>query len=431
MQIRSASYNAIQAISAALLSWGLQTTWVIDPVTGDDAGDGTAQAPLKTLAEFNQRMAGNLIQVPASLQLIGDVLDAPLWLTGTRFAAGASLTVSGTVTAQAGVATISVVTPLNTASATVQPFQLTTTGKVWTSVAIGSRLSLSNGTFAWIRNVVDANNIVVGACFSLASASVVPTVGLTITLQTLSRALPPNININALDTTGVVTLRDASLENGNVTSTAPFQGNVLVFACEIKVTGTSSAISSVGGLQLRGCLFTMAAGTVGQLHRSAIGQLNIFSCVWTGPSGGTRTVSPNSVGHVQFQHVCMLNVQLIVQGGCFVAFNTSTNIQNTTTAIIVTTGGFINAGIASVTGSAGTGIGIDVSNGMYVWNGASGKPTISGATSDCRVGFVTYTYAALGSGKTAAFVPVTAAPTPVINTDATRGPGIATMSQAN
>lgn len=428
MQIRSASYNAMQQISAALLSWGLQTSWVIDPLTGDDAGNGTAQAPLKTLAEFNSRMAGNLIQVPATLQLLGDVIDQPLWLSSTRFAAGASLTVSGTVTPSATTATISVVTSLGS-SATVQPWQLTTTGINWTLIPIGSRLLLSNGSVGFIRSVIDANNIVCGAFGTITTASVVPVAALTITVQALSRALKPNLNIQALDTGIVLTVRDFSFDPGNLSTVATHQSNILFFGNEFRSSTVAETFSAVGGVLYRSSRHSMATGSPITLFRAACGQLNTFNTLFAGATTGT--VGMNTPGHVVFQHTCISQASISVSGGGLLALNTSCNIQHQTVGVIVDTYGFINAGTCIVAGSASISIGIDVRTGWFIWNGTANRPTITGGTSECRVGFVNYTYVQLGSGKTSGLlnaIPPTLQT--LINTDANHGPGLAIMGQS-
>lgn len=407
---------------------GQQTAWRIDPFTGNDANAGTPAAPLRTMAAFNARQASLLVTVAQTLELVGDVIDAPLWLRGTSYAAGASLTVSGTVTT-IGTATISVVTGLNPASATLQPWQLQTTGIDWTTVPIGSRLLLSNGSLGFIRNVIDANNVVCGAFCTTATASVVPVAALTITVQSLSRALPPNVQIQALDSTVVLTVRDASFDAASgLSCTAAYQNNVLVFGCEMK-TVNANVISSVVGLALRGCRITLPnGGSAAIAFRSAVGFLNFTSCVFSAPATSTF-IGPNAPGSTQMQHACIFNSQLIVQQGAYLQLSTSFNLQNNATAVLVDSNGVVNAGIAVITGSAGAGIGLDVRWGMLCWNGLANRPTITGG-SDCRVAGVTYTYAALGSGKTASIIPVTAPPTPVVNTDPNRGPGIASICQS-
>lgn len=406
---------------------GAQTAWAIDPVLGNDQNIGTPAAPLATMAEFCERYLGVRVRVAATLQLVGDVIDSPLWLSSTRFASAGTLTISGT-TATIGTATITLVTGLNTASATVQPWQLTTTGINWTTVPLGSRLLLSNGSVGFIRNVIDANNVVCGAFCTKASASIVPTTAFTITVQSLSRALPPNVTLQALDNVNTLVVQDLSFDTSNLVVCTPFQNNVLYFGCELKAA-SGTTLTSVGGMQIRGSRITMpltASTTVG--FRSATGQLNLNSCVFAGATSGF--VTPNTLGSTQFQHACIQGARILVQNNAILTLSTSCNISHTTTAVQVDVGGYLNAGIVSVTGTAGTGIGVDVRCGSYIWNGASAKPTITGA-SDCAVAGVSYTYAALGTGKTASLlnaIPPTV--TPVVNTDANRGPGIATMSQS-
>jgi len=423
--LRASPSGRLLDVAAGEQAAGLQTAWAIDPLTGNDEGPGTVAAPLRTMAEFNARWQNILARVPATLQLVGDVLDQPLWLRGTNFATGASLTVSGTVTTSPTVATITVVTGLNVAGATLQPFQLTTTGIDWTTVALGSRLLASNGSIAWIRNVVDANNVVVGAFSTSATISVVPTAGLTLSVQTLSQALAPNLNISAVDKTTVVSIKDLSFTTCSFSTNATFSGNLLINGCEFK-SELSAIVKSVGGLTLRASRFTMVAGSSVLTFVAAASALNVFAAVFSGATSGA--ISSSSSGTVVHQHTCILNAQLSVTQGAFVSMNTSCHIQHTTVAVLIDTLGFLNTGICSISGSAGASIGVDVRCGWFIWN-STGKPTITGAT-DCRVGNVTYTYAALGDGKTSSYLdavpPVTNL---LLNTGATRGPAIATMSR--
>lgn len=407
MQIRSASYNPLVSIGAALLSLGLQIAWFIDPVNGNDAGDGTAAAPLKTMDEFNARMGGNYLQVNATLQLIGDVLDAPLQLVGTRLKLNASLTVSGTKT-QVGSGQISVVTPIGNAG-TTYPFQLTTTGIDWTTMQSGAQITLQGGQLFWIRNVVDANNVIVGAgTLPTSNAFFTPTVGLTFTVATLSRALPPILACSAA-TAGLfngtqITLQNLAFDSGFVLSTAG--AGVLFIGCEFRVaTGVTWENNSQWIQLFRSCRFTLGAGLS---FRSSGGRVSFFG----GVVATTSTLfSINFLGGNDnlLLSVSFLRITLSVSNCSVQLSSGGVHFENITSGgcILLTPFGNIFAtGIANGRNCAGSSAGIDCQIGQYVWSGAAAKPTIgiaSGCTADVKLGSgatgLTFTYAQLGTGK--------------------------------
>ena len=401
---------------------GLQTAWAIDPVNGSDDPEqpGTPARPLATMREFNDRMRGALLTVPATLQLVGNVIDSPLWLRYTTFDTAGSLVVSGTVTTLLTTATVTVVASLNTAGAQ-QPWQLTTTGINWTVVPIGSRLSFSNGTFAFIRNVIDANNVAVGPLSAFTgSVSVTPTAGLTIVVQALSRALMPTFVIVTAKTGATVTMQHLSFDAGNFTSALP--ATFQIQGCELNFAN-NQVISCSGDLcTFRTCRITHVTTVIA---RNVFGRAAFTSCVFScATSGGVQV--DRTGGLVVFTQCCLFQATLTLQFGGYVFLAQSFNISHTTTAVNVQSGGTLNCSTCILSGSAGAGVGIAVDAGWVYWTGLANRPTLTGGAGDCTVAGVTYTYAALGQGKTAAFDSTLA---PVTNTFVGRGPGVATFSE--
>lgn len=407
MQIRSAAYNPLVAISAALLSLGLQIAWFIDPVNGSDSGDGSASAPLQTMDEFNARLSGNYVQVAATLQLLGNVTDAPLQLVGTRFKFGASLTVSGTRT-QIGAGSITLVTPIGTAG-TTYPFQLTTTGIDWTTVPIGSQIVLQGGQVAFIRNVVSATQIVVGAMTTLASSAVfTPTAGLTFTVNTLSQAQPPLLDVSS-QTNGAIATTNITLQNLALVGTfnCSVRGaGVVIQGCEFAGVG-SIANNGDNTLLMRSCRFTMAANVN---FRCAAGRFNTTACAFVSAAGQPQVVW--TTGPDFFTSSCSFYAVSAFNSATIQISTGGWHFENVTTGpcLNVALGGMC---FATATGSAlngrncaGSNFGIDITIGQYVWNGAANKPTLgiaSGCTSDVRLGSggsaLTFTYAQLSTGK--------------------------------
>lgn len=407
MDIRSASYNPLVSISAALLSLGLQIAWFIDPVNGNDAGQGTAASPLKTMAEFNGRLSGNYVQVAATLQLLGDVTDAPLQLVGTRFKFNASLTVSGTQT-QIGAGAITVVTPLGNAGTTF-PFQLTTTGVNWTTVPLGSQIVLQGGQVCFIRNVVSATQIVVGAMTTLASSVVfTPTGGLTFVVNTLSHAQPPLLDVSAQTNGSIasssITIQSLALDGTFNCSTRG--AGVTIQGCEWVNPG-SIANNGDNTLLIRSCRFTMSANVT---FRIGAGRFNTTACAFVASTGQPQVVwtsgtdfFTSSCSFFAVSAFSSAAIQVSTGGWHFDTISAGPCVSIALGGMIFATG---TGAILNGRNCAGSNFGIDVTVGQFVWNTAANKPTLgiaSGCTGDVRLGSggsaLTFTYAQLSTGK--------------------------------
>jgi hypothetical protein len=375
-------------------AFGQQTAFAINPGTGSDTGPGTPAAPLRTMNEFNSRMVSLLVTVPQTLQLVGDVLDAPLWLSGTRYAIAGSLTVNGTLS-DLGVATITVVTGLGPAG--TFPWQLTTTGLDWTTVPVGSQVRLSTGHVAAIVNVVDASNVTVGPIALAGTSGVIttPTVGATATPATMSRALPPVVAISAQESNqGLdVILQGISFDapvTGSVSvPQASGSGGLQFYGCEFKIGGFTWPVSI--GFNVRACRFTMA-GTV--TWRGGADNTNTFGCVCVGTGGLFFSHQWGRWNHsaLVLDGVRLLCNQTGISVGAVCIRNTNGPVLCNNNGVIVCNGLIASCArsVADPT-SGNTGIGIDVSLGRVVYF-SGGKPTVTGA-SDTRVGGVAKTYA--------------------------------------
>src|SRR5688572_15756359 len=186
--LQTSGFGAIFNELASRQTASAQTSWAIDATLGNDNNEGTPAAPLKTMAEFNDRMQGVRVQGASTLQLVGDVIDEPLQLAGVRFKPTTSLSVTGTRT-QLGTGTISTVTALGVGGTTF-PWRFVTTGIVWTSIPSNALIITASGRIAWIRDVIDANTVEVGAVTSSTFAVQTPTAE-AFTVFSLSRALAP------------------------------------------------------------------------------------------------------------------------------------------------------------------------------------------------------------------------------------------------
>lgn len=381
---------------------GQQVAWAIDPLTGNDSNAGTPAAPLRTMAAFDARMADLLVTVPQTLQLVGNVLDAPLWLSGTRYAVNGSLAVSGTRTA-IGTATVTVVTPLGGATPLI-PWQLTTTGIDWTTVALGSQLRFSTGQLTFIVQVIDPNNVVCGALAApgFATAPVTPTVASTIAVASLSRALPPVLGQQGATPPFVyqVSMTDVSFDptvfGGGVAQYWFGPGShVELYGCELR-TGSGAGVVASGDLSLRGCLVSITGS--GQTFFRFGTENNIGSYGLVVQGGGAAFFGAQT-GRYDFSALVMTGTRFVINGAATrVSLSRGTHIRNTAGPVLVNDGGIllttgiVNGSAAAFPGGNNTGIGIDVPLGQFAYQGAANKPTVTGA-SDTRVGGVARTYA--------------------------------------
>jgi hypothetical protein len=402
--LRSSPSGEEFALVAPLAAYGLQTAWAIDPALGDDAGPGTPAHPLRTMAEFNARMASQLVQVPQTLQLVGDVVDQPLWLAGTRYLSGASLLVSGTTTLLADRIAISAVVSLNGA---LFPWQLTTSGIDWTTVnLLQTQVRFATGEVAGIAAVVDANNVILGAPVALGSFSpITPTTAMTLSVLSLSRALPPMFScmgVTASVFTAQVTLRDLQF-NPAQQNLIQCEGGALVnlYGCNFNATGAMTLQLS-SSLSLLACRLNLNGNGCTWRTNNAANGAATSSLVVVG-NGTTAAFINHQTGTTSHINLMLQGARLLVSGGTCSVLVGSTNIRGAAGPILVQSGGLLTMNSA-VTGSTGnTGIGIDVPNGTVGYF-SSGKPTVTGA-SDCRVNGIAKTYAQIPFTSLDATVP--------------------------
>lgn len=364
-------FTTIQAGLVTVTNPGTQTAWAINPATGSDIGPGTPAAPLATMGEFNKRMQNAVVSVAQTLQLVGDVTDAPLTLMGTRYTAAGSLTMSGTVTVTAS-GTITLVTTLLATST----YQCQTTGIVWTLADVGKRIQLSNGVVLWVEEFVDANNVIVGPG-TTNTTTTTPT-NLAFDVQSLSAALAPFINgMFASLAAGSVTLQHLNLTGGMAT-----QGiRTDLFGCKFTAASTiQTGISTV----LRGCLFAasvtvLGGGSVTFSAHTCIGGSNLSL------QANQNTLSVSSFNNASFQ----------VSRGGYAINAGAMHFRNTANPIVIQQGaGMVNQNF-TISGSVGnTGFGITVkASCRFTYLIAGTKPTVTGASGDTKIGSATVAYA--------------------------------------
>lgn len=374
-------------LSVGEQSAGLQTAWAIDPSTGDDEGPGTPSAPLRTMDELNSRLEGVTLRVAATLALIGNVTDAPLWLNATRFASGASLTVSGTRTDLAS-GTIVAVTGLGPTG--TMPWQVTTSGITWSAsnTPVGSQVRLSTGQVAMISEIIGANDVLLGAIAApgVSVVSSTPAPGATLTVASLSRALPPIVSASA-QTTNATTTFSLSFQNLSFDPSSNIywlEGGcpIQFYGCEMRFAASTFYANTP--LNLRACRFTLT----GNLNvRTGFDFVNTYGLVVAGTGS---TLFNHQLGTLTHSNLNLNGARLSVTNA--VAQVSATHIRNTAGPVLIQNSGRLQA-TGIINGSTGnTSIAIDIPLGTLSYQGAANKPTIT-AGSDPRVGGVTRTLA--------------------------------------
>ncbi len=379
---QSTQLSLVQSALLALSSFGLQSSWAINPVNGSDSNDGTPAAPLASMGEFNNRLSGNVVRQATTLQLVGDVTDEPLMLSGTRFVGSGALTVLGTVTATGETASVTVVTTLQSNCT----WQFTTTGIVWTSGHVGKRLLLDSGGTCWVQEFVDANNVVVGPV-STTSATLTPTAPATLSVQDLSAALPPIMLCIAQSSAPLqvqnLTFSSATLTNSGAAALA-------FFGCRF----TGGSVLCRASISMRGSLHQLVGLT--QLGLGNVG-LSLIAHTFVGApvqiAGGTTF----SVSSFQLSGITTaLSAQLINAGAM--------HFRNcgASAAITLSQGAKMQNQNFAISGSVGnTGLGIIVRAGCgFTFLVLGTRPTVTGSGGDTRIGATTKTYAAIGSAYT-------------------------------
>jgi len=394
----------LQAINAAPSSAGLQASWAIDPTNGVDSNQGTPAAPLRTMGELSGRLSLNLIQQPTTVQLVGNVVDSPLNLQGTRFAKGASLTVSGTLT-DVTTGTISVVTPLgiaNGGAVTQPPWLLTTTGAVdWTTVPVGAQIRYSTGHVGMLLAAISATQAIVG-CLAAPGTSislVTPAAGNTLTVSTLSSALPPVVNATQIAFNGgsaiTIGLTGLRMDMANNDLYAQGGATLQLYGCELVCATTLGLVHSSGGvLDLRACRVTLSGANSFRFRGTQADLISTFGLCVVG------------TGSNFFQHNCSVSHNNTAISGARLLCSSESNAQigscyfrNTAGPVLVNSQGRLlcNGVLNGTNASDGnTGIGIDVSSGLVTYFSSS-KPQVSGngGSPETRVGGVTKAYAAI------------------------------------
>jgi hypothetical protein len=373
-------------IAAPLLDYGRQPEWAVDEVAGRDYGSGTPSDPLQTVAELSARLSGVTIEQPTTVSYLGDVTDSLDLTPTTKFAVGASLTVSGVRTVRATGIAITVVTAIG--AGTTYPWQLTTTGIDWTTVAatIGAlplRVDFSTGHIAWVTEVIDASNIIVSAVANT-TAFVNPAAGQTLEIVTFSTSPLPLLQVfpQLLQSSVAIDFTNLAFTAGGFFQVLSGP-STRFFGCDISMAASASMFCN--------CVLAIRSCALRANGLNPVSGTNTFQLVGGVVQGGTGLIIRR--GHMTTSSAMFQASQLFVGDTGFVRAQ-GLQFRSCASPLTVTTGGrFLNTN-ARLSGSNCTGVGVTISSGAgfsYI-AGANGKPTLTG-TSDVLIGAVARTYA--------------------------------------
>ena len=371
--------------SNAAASFGSQANWAVDATNGNDGGAGTPAEPLRTVAELNARWHTIRFTVAPTVTFVGNCIDAPFMFNGV-LAPGQGMTLNGTVTTE-GTATITVVTPLG-AGGNTYPYQITTTGRTWTSGDVGKRVTLPTGHVSWVQEFIDSNNVVLSQCVTSANSTTTPSVG-SITIDSLSQIALPTANAMANSFAQNIAFNNFDIVNTFSIIYVNAGVNNLFFGC--RFTKSTSQFVVNGPMSLRGCAFVGSSSHT--IRGAAICTLS--SCVFI--SGTLNAVS----SPISLLSCSMASCPVFLTNPPVVQLSLL-RFRNTANPLTLQNGGVaLNLANSTIHGSTGnTGVGIRVLSGsQFQWTGASAKPTVTGAT-DVQIGVTSYTYTQLGTGLT-------------------------------
>ena len=358
-------------------TWATQASWAIDATNGDDSAAGTPAAPLKTMEELSARLSDLGISVAQTVQCIGDVVDSPLTLNGTRFIGVGSLTILGTVVDGGTTATITNVTVLQTGTT----FQLTTDFAGWLAADVGTRIALSTGAVHFIQEVTAANIIIVGP----GSTGVTPVNGLTLTQQTASKVLPPNVNITSPVLASSLVFQDVEIQAGP----QYINGVVAFFSRCLIISAASQVWLQDRNLTLGGCCLVLG----GAFTINGSGQFTFSSVTVVGTGSQTVTVQ---CSRAQWATVSWAGAGVAVQRGGLLILSGTHHFRNCTATqcILLQQGARAVQFNVTVNGSVGnTGLGVRLLPGNNAYTYLVVKPAVTGAVGDVKIGLTTRTYA--------------------------------------
>jgi hypothetical protein len=395
MDVRRGPSGRIQGLNASETLWGFQADWSINPFAGNDNNPGTAAAPLRTMGEFNSRMAMQVIRVPAVLQLVGDVTDEPLCLQGTRFATTGSLAVRGTVTV---IATGTVTNVVGLSAGSAAAFTVTTgalqaaDGSVTDWVTLGQSVMLlfNDGSMGAVGRVIDATNVETGQIAGVtATFGVAPAIGQTFQVVALSAVLMPAVDAfpgtNQLGALSPQLLfQQLAFRQAGTLTLASGPSVIRFWGCDFLHVSGGNAIWGINGTLLLACLIRQQSGTLS--NRGVAAQYT--ACVFTSAVIHTLNFSP-------FYFGCFhSNAPISVTFGALVRC-TGLQVRNTASPITIALYGRWQNNNALLAGGNNTGVGITVrsSGGLVYGSGGSSKPTLSGSGGDTLIGNTARTYA--------------------------------------
>lgn len=367
-----------EEFSISTFEIGAQTDIYLDAVNGNDSDPGTQELPIKTINEFNLRIANIGLVETITLHIVGlgGATDAALALNGVHFQGPAKLVIIGESNTVAN-GNISAVTALQSGVT----YQLDTTGVTWSSSDVGKRLQLDTSHTCWVQEVIDADTIIVGPVCNLNDVFV-PLVGQTFAVQTLPPFTAGNFNILTETLQPVVDVMGFDIQPGAIQVSGG--ASIRYFGCRFSYPTTNS-IRSSGSAQLRGCLWQLGAPLTLQGGGSVI--LSSHTSIGSNVSSQIRLL--------QCSGTSWSNTKLLVLRGSFCINLSAMHFRNTPGCVTIFQSSRMVSLNVPLSGSVGnTLFGINVGAGCgFTWIGAT-KPSVTGNGGlDAIVGTTTRTWA--------------------------------------
>lgn len=237
-------------------SWGLEASFYLDPVAGDDENTGLLQAdPIATWAELARRLSGAKAAVVMSVWLLDDSASTTDYPKFVNLPPKSSISIEGSLGTTSAVGG-TVVAPVNgyTGAASMaanQHFEMGTS--VAAAGLVGKLLRLANGALAYGVYAVGANTLRTTPFINpTTAATVTPVAADVFTIETPPTISAPPIAM-AIDKESYVQFRQVWFVNhsGNLAIGTGFGGYVGFIACRF-ADGYWDFVS--GYPSLTGCL---------------------------------------------------------------------------------------------------------------------------------------------------------------------------------
>lgn len=224
-----------------------QAAWAVDSVNGNDANQGTALSPIRTLTELARRWAGKVLLpsiAAATITLAGTFPSEVLALSGVEVQRGQSLVVRPATLTEVASGTITTYTARNAAADTSATILADISFAGLAQARIRLTSGASSGATAWIGADLGGNTCRVGA-FQLNGGAVTPANGVTFVVETYPTAVggvtiqyvgAGHVRVEDFEVRQIGTGQPQFIAGGGLgSSTTFFETGAQVYRCKLTV----------------------------------------------------------------------------------------------------------------------------------------------------------------------------------------------------